>query len=111
VGVREQYNTDAAFVRQQYQDDPSVLVHVANIPECFPLSGLGRLAFVHLNTGNTIAEAASLPYLYACLSVGGFILIDKYAISHGYRADYDLTLARIGASIWTLPTGQGVIRA
>lgn len=103
------YNTDFGFVRRQYPTNAPVQFHQELIPDCLPLAGLDALAFVHLNVTYPPAEAASLPYLYEKLSPGGFILIDYYSFGAGQYDDYDPALEEIGASVFSMVTGQGVI--
>lgn len=103
------YNTDVRFVLGQYPFDAPIEVHQKLIPDCFPLDGLERLAFAHLNTTHPEAEAASLEYLYEKLSPGGFILIDFYSFGQGQYDAYDPIVEKIGASVFSLVSGQGVI--
>lgn len=109
-GGTHQYNTDVDFVRRQYSTDAPIQIHRDLIPDCFPLEGLKALAFVHANTTHAVAEAASLPYWYEKLSPGGFIVIDFYSYGLGQYAHFDPVIERIGASVFSLVTGQGVIQ-
>lgn len=105
------YNTDFDFVRSQYPPAAPIRFHRELLPDCFPLDGLeDGLAFVHLNTTHPAAEAASLAYLYERLTPGGFIVIDCYSFGHGQFRDYDPAIEAIGASVFSLVTGQGVIQ-
>lgn len=105
------YNTDFEFVRQQYPEDAPVVFHRELLPDCFPLAGLERgLAFIHLNTTHPPAEAASLQYLYERLNPGGFMVIDCYSFGNGQFDEYDPAIQAIGAKVFSLVTGQGVIQ-
>jgi hypothetical protein len=104
------YNTDSEFVRNQYSADVPIKFHLELIPDCFPLAGVDSLAFVHLNMGDVVAEAASLQYLFDKLSPGGFILIDYYSFGQGQFNSYDSAIKKVGASVFSMVTGQGVIR-
>lgn len=104
------YNTDFEFVRRQYPHDAPVQFHRKRIPDCFPLTGVHALAFVHLNVTYPPDEAASLPYLYEQLSPGGFIVIDYYSFGKGQFDVYDPVIEKIHASVFSLVTGQGVIQ-
>jgi hypothetical protein len=105
------YNTDFELVRRQYSETAPVVFHRKLIPDCFPLEGLAQgLAFVHLNTTNPPAEAASLQYLYERLNPGGYIVIDDYSFGNGQFDDYDPVIQALGAKIFCLVTGQGVIQ-
>ena len=103
------YNTDFEFVHRQYPADAPIKFHRKLIPECFPLVGLEALAFAHLNVTHPPAEAASLQYLYEKLSPGGFILIDYYSFGHGQFETYDPAIKKVGASVFSMVSGQGVI--
>jgi hypothetical protein len=109
-GGTHQYNTDPDFVRKQYPVDAPIQIHRELIPDCFPLEGLEALAFVHANTTHAQAEAASLPYWYERLSPGGFIVIDYYSYGKGQYEYYDSIIDDIGASAFSMVTGQGVIQ-
>lgn len=105
------YNTDFELVRRQYSSAAPVVFHRELIPDCFPLEGLTQgLAFVHLNTTDPPAEAASLRYLYESLNPGGYIVIDDYSFGNGQFDDYDPAIGALGARIFCLVTGQGVIQ-
>ena len=105
------YNTDFDFVRRQYRQEAPVVFHRAFLPDCFPLNGLERgLAFVHLNTTHPEAEAASLQYLYEKLNPGGYIVIDSYSFGKGGFVVYDPVIQKIGAKVFSLVTGQGIIQ-
>ena len=105
------YNTDSEFVRKQYSEDASVVFHLELLPDCFPIAELKNgLAFVHLNTAHPEAEANSLYYLFEQLNPGGFIVIDDYSFGPGQFDDYDPVIKEIGAKVFSLVTGQGVIQ-
>jgi hypothetical protein len=106
------YNMDFEFVRRQYPPDAPIAFHRALLPDCFPLQDLTTqgLAFVHLNTTHPSAEAASLRYLYETLNPGGFIVIDSYSFGAAGFSFYDPVLKRIGAHVFSLVTGQGIIQ-
>jgi len=105
------YNTDFEFVRRQYSDNAPVIFHRDLLPDCLPINGLdGGLAFVHMNTTHPKAESAAIPYMYENLNPGGFMVIDHYSFGVGQYHDYDETVAKVGAEIFSLVTGQGVIQ-
>lgn len=104
------YNTDCEFVCNQYPADAPINFRLELIPDCFPLSGLDVLAFVHLNATHVVGEAASLKYLYEKLSPGGFIPIDYHSFGQGQFAGYDPAIQKIGASLFNMVIGQAVLR-
>lgn len=111
-GAQNPYNTDSESVRKQYSEGAPVAFHLALLPDCFPLTGLSDkgLAFIHLNTAHPKAEATSLEYLYEKLNPGGFIVIDDYSFGPGQYDDYDPTIQKIGAKVFSMVTGQGIIQ-
>lgn len=102
------YCQDPSFVMAQFNGDPLVCLHQQPTPAAFPLPLKDGLAFVDLDTEDEDTDAASLPYLIERLSPGGVMVIDFYGWAAS-RAKYDRAAAQAGASIFILPTGQGVL--
>lgn len=102
------YCNDPALVSKLLDGDPAVRLQLGAIPAVFPLALPDGLAFAHLNTGDEEAELASLPYLVDHLNPGGVIVLDEYA-SQQAASRYDAAATHLGASVFTLPTGQGVL--
>lgn len=108
--VRPTYNTDGEYVRRQYPERANVRLWRDYLPQCFPLEGVDRIAFAHLNTGALQAEANSLAYLYDRLSPGGVIVLDYYGFLGGQnRGPYEPVLASLGAMRYVMVTGQGIL--
>jgi hypothetical protein len=107
--VLAKYNTDADYVRRQYPAGAPVTFHRGFIPQVLPLPGADHFAFVYMNTGDWVSEAASIAHFYDRLSPGGVMVINNYAIEPGYQHIYDPALDAAGAHVLTLVTGQGVI--
>jgi hypothetical protein len=107
--VQQKYNSDAELVRRQYPLDAKIIFHRAFIPDCLPLDGIERLAFVYMNTADDISESATLPGLFKLTSPGGVIVIDGYAINGGAQSVFDPPLRNLGITPFVLPTGQCVI--
>ncbi len=104
------YNTNPEIVKKQYPNEARIILHENYIPDVFPIKSIEYLAFVHLNTAACAAEAESLPYLYDKLSPGGIILIDTYAFGNGAFETYNEKIKKLGATVFTMVTGQCVIR-
>jgi hypothetical protein len=104
----DNYCDDPGLVMAQFGGDPSVLLYRATAPEAFPLPLVDGMAFAELDTGNERAELASMPYLIDRLTPGGIIVIDNYGWGVS-TAPYDEIAEAAGASIFSLPTGQGVL--
>jgi hypothetical protein len=107
-GDPRDYCVDPSVVVARFSGDPCVQFHLTPAPQVFPLVLGNGLAFAELSTGNQEAQLASLPYLIGSLNPGGVILIDDYG--WGQKAlSYDAAVLAAGASIFCLPTGQGVV--
>jgi O-methyltransferase len=102
------YCVDPSLVMAHFGGDPLVYLHRAPAPEAFPLPLRDGLAFVDLDTGDEQADLASLPYLVDRLTPGGVIMIDNYGWAQS-TSRYDRAADRCGATIFSLPTGQGVL--
>jgi hypothetical protein len=102
------YCQDAGFVLSQFGGDPLVRLYLTPAPDVFPLSLPDGLAFAEFNTGEEDAELASLPHLIPSLGEGGVILIDSYGWGP-WAVRFDDVARAAGASIFCLPTGQGVL--
>lgn len=102
------HRQDPADVMAQFGGDPLVRLHMTPAPQVFPIHFDDGLAFAELSTGDEQAELASLPYLIGCLNPGGLIVIDDYGWGP-WISRYDEAAQRVGASIFSLPTGQGVL--
>lgn len=108
-GLNYEYNKDINFVMNQYPPDAPIKFYQDMIPDCFPISGLNSLAYVHLNVTHPASEAASMSYLYEKLSPGGFILIDYFNYGEGQYQFFDMVSQRLGIIIYGSVTGQGII--
>ena len=102
------YCKDAPAVMRQFGGDPFVRLHRAAAPQVFPLDFVGGLAFAELSTGDDGADLESLPYLVERLHPEGVIVLDDYAWGP-WMSRLDEEARALGASIFCLPTGQGVL--
>jgi len=107
--LKSNYNTDIEKVKAQYPKDAPIRFHEGFIPAVLPLPGVEKISFAYLNTGAYEAEAKSIPWLYEKMSHGAIMVVDNYAVFSGHQEIYDAVLKEIGAEIFTMPTGQGVI--
>jgi len=108
IGDPGDYCVDPSVVTAQFGGDPRVRFHLTPAPQVFPLPLTHGLAFAELSTGTQEAEVASLPYLIDSLNPGGLILIDDYGRDQK-TPGYDRVVRAAGASIFCLPSGQGVL--
>ena len=106
-GIKPSYNTDPELVRRQYPDNARIKIHRQVIPDA--ISNLGPIAYAFMNTGNRVAECASLPLLYERLSPGGFISVDQYGQANGYHDDFNPVFEKLGVTPFWFPSGQCAI--
>jgi hypothetical protein len=102
------YCEDADFVRSQFRGDPFVSLHLTPAPAVFPLDLPHGLAFAELSTGDDHADLDSMGHLLESLNRGGVIMIEDYGWGP-WAARFDDAAHAAGASIFCLPTGQGVV--
>jgi len=105
------YTTNFDGVRKNFAKWRNVRFIVGSIPETLPQIDAKRVAYLHLDLNCSPPEVATLDYLWARLSPGAIVLLDDYAY-RGYAAQkhaMDAFAAKIGVSVLSLPTGQGLI--
>jgi O-methyltransferase len=81
------------------------------VPEILWNTGIGAVAFVHIDMNCALPERAAFEFFWERLSPGGVMLFDDYAYyGHGLqRQSIDEAARATGAEILSLPTGQGLI--
>jgi hypothetical protein len=100
--ISRRYNRDPDYVLRQYPPGSPIVLHRKRLPLRLP----GPLAFVFTDTGNPVADAASMPMFYEALSPGGILISDQY----GDCPDrYDAVLEPLGIYPFWLPSGQAVV--
>jgi SAM-dependent methyltransferase len=81
------------------------------LPDSLDLKAIDRLAFVHIDLNNSIAEIGVIEKVWERLVLGAIVLLDDYNF-RGYEAQYSAWnhfLAERGHMALSLPTGQGLI--
>jgi hypothetical protein len=81
------------------------------VPEVLPSTGIGRVAFLHLDMNCAYPERAALEYFWERLSPGGVVLFDDYAYfgNETLAQGIDTAVKALGTEVLALPTGQGLI--
>ena len=105
------YITEMDAIRRRYEGWNGVVIVKGVIPEILPSIEAERIAFLHLDMNCAFPECETLKFFWQRISDGGIVLLDDYAY-FGYEAlgnALESTARTIGASILTLPTGQGMI--
>lgn len=108
---RGAFVTDLDRVRDNFAEWPAARIVQGYVPEVLPLVASERIAFVHLDLNAALAEQAALEHFWPRISRGGVVLLDDYAHA-GYEplhAAIDELGRRVGFTVLSLPTGQGLI--
>lgn len=81
------------------------------VPQVLPQVKAERLAYLHIDMNSAVPEVAALEYFWPKMTTGGVVLLDDYAfIDHKLQKHaLDELAARLGFSIASLPTGQGLV--
>jgi hypothetical protein len=109
--ARGAYVTDLDRIRANYAEWPNVRIVQGAVPEILEQARVERVAFLHLDMNCAAPERAAFEFFWEKLSPGGMVLFDDYA---RYAYDYlaatvDEAAAARGASVLSLPTGQGLV--
>ncbi len=105
------YATRAEEVRRNFSEWRNVTIIEGPIPETLPQVRSDHVAFLHIDMNCAAPEVAALEYFWPRLEVGAPVLLDDYAF-HGYahqKVAMDRLSGRLGVSIASLPTGQGLL--
>ena len=105
------YVTDLSRVRANYAEWPNAQVVQGVIPEVLSTLDIGKVAFLHIDMNCAYPERTALEFFWDRLSRGAVVLLDDYAyFGHDQQTSaIDTAAQRLGATILSLPTGQGVI--
>ncbi|MGL4243501.1 MAG: TylF/MycF/NovP-related O-methyltransferase [Beijerinckiaceae bacterium] len=81
------------------------------LPDSLDMSAFGKLAFVHIDLNNSVAEMGVIEKIWDRIVPGGIVLLDDYCF-RGYEAQYEAWnrfCAERQHMVLSLPTGQGMI--
>ena len=98
-------------VRQNFAEWNRVQIVVGAVPGTLEQVRSDRIAFLSLDMNHPAPEVASLEYFWPRLSPGAVVLMDDYGYL-GYpdhKPALDALTSRLGVSIASLPTGQGLL--
>jgi hypothetical protein len=106
---RTNYNTDIDLVKSRWNNNIST-IWIRQYLSIKAIDEVGRLGFIHLNTGDFDSEFKTLPLLYNLLLPGGFIVQDLYGWqSIEKQLAIDTLLLQIGAESFVQVTQQLII--
>lgn len=105
------YVTDVERVRQNFAAWPDATVVQGVVPDVLQTLDAQQVAFLHIDMNCAFPERAALEYFWDKMLPGGIVLLDDYAyFGHdAQHASMDEAASQLGASILSLPTGQGLI--
>ncbi len=105
------YTTNVERVRANFSEWQNVEIVVGAIPETLGRITSSQVAFVHMDMNCAPPEVAALEYLWPRLVPGAFVLLDDYAYDRHELQKHamDELAVRLGVSIVSLPTGQGLL--
>ena len=97
-------------VRDRFAHIPNIQVVKGRVPEVLEGTAPDRIAFLHVDLNNSVAEVQALDRLFDRISPGGVILFDDYGwvASRAQRDAEAAWFAARGLHVLTLPTGQGL---
>jgi O-methyltransferase len=82
------------------------------VPEALEIAKNVKVAFLHIDMNNAYPEVEAIKFFWKKIVTSGVILLDDYAYSPEYKIQkesIDELGEKIGFSVITLPTGQGLI--
>ncbi|MFN7939531.1 MAG: TylF/MycF/NovP-related O-methyltransferase [Bryobacteraceae bacterium] len=105
------YITDVDSVRSNFSEWRNASVVQGEVPGVLTTLDIGEVAFLHLDMNCAYPECSALEYLWPRITPGGVVLLDDYAyFGHDLQGDaLDAVFSGLGATVLTLPTGQGLI--
>lgn len=98
-------------VCRRFEAFPNVHVLQGRIPEVLHQASPEKIAFMHVDLNNAVAEIGTLEVLFDRLSPGGIMVLDDYGWQwyRGQKLAEDAWLAGRGYQVLELPTGQGLL--
>jgi hypothetical protein len=105
------YVTNVDKVIENFAEWQRVKIIEGSIPETLPLVAAKEIAFLHIDLNCAPPEVASVEYFWEKLVRGAVVLLDDYAY-WGYRLQktaMDTLAKKLGVTIASLPTGQGLM--
>jgi hypothetical protein len=105
------YITDVNNVIRNFSEWKGAQIIKGSIPETLVKVTTNKIAFLHVDLNCAPPEVAAVEYFWEKMVPGSIVLLDDYAY-WGYRQQklaMDVLAARLGVTILSLPTGQGLI--
>jgi O-methyltransferase len=91
---------------------PNVKIIRGRVPDTLSQVGSEEVCYLALDMNNAAPEIAALKFFWNKLVKGAIVILDDYAYSESYRSQkeaFDVLGVELGFSVFTMPTGQGMI--
>ena len=108
---RQLYFDCFAIAQRNFAHFPNAKLVRGILPDTLDPRPFERLAFVHIDLNNAVAELEVIAAIWDGVSPGGIVLLDDYGFA-GYEAQHQGWNAFCSArdhAVLNLPTGQGMI--
>lgn len=104
------YVTDVDRVHMNFGEWANVIIVQGPIPEVLAKTGIGKVAFLHIDMNCAAPERAAFEFFWDRLSPGSMVLLDDFGYcGHDYQRETTDAVARAkGAEVLYLPTGTGL---
>jgi hypothetical protein len=105
------YVTNVDNVIKNFSEWNGVQIIKGSIPETLKHVSSNKVAFLHVDLNCAPPEVAAVDYFWEKMVPGAIVLLDDYAY-WGYRQQktaMDALMRKLGSSVVSLPTGQGLI--
>lgn len=105
------YFDSSHLVRTHFSDMPNVQVIKGRVPDVLQELEIGDVAYLHIDMNIATPEVAALEHFWDKMTVGAITVLDDYgSLAHTeQKSALDLCAHRLGVTILTLPTGQGIL--
>ena len=105
------YTTSVESVKANFYEWERIKIIEGSVPDTLSLIDSHEFAFAHIDMNCARPEVAALEFIWPKLKKGGMILLDDYAYRgfHNQKKAIDNLGNKLGLSILSMPTGQGLI--
>jgi O-methyltransferase len=97
--------------KENFSPYPNMRLVRGKVPEVLSECVISKVSYLSIDMNVASAEVAALEYFWERLERGAPVVLDDYAWSgcETQKRSLDKFASRVGASILTLPTGQGLL--
>ena len=98
------------IVKQKFADQPRFNIIKGMVPDSFAQGTPSKIAYLHIDMNNAVAELSALKELLDRVVIGGHVILDDYgwvAFARQHMSE-NLLFRELGFRVMELPTGQGL---